>query len=288
MGSIMWLEWSPGKAREDRSGGGAGSMVKEERLSLNVWVDHAKKRVVLAEASNDFVDVLFSFLTLPLGTIVRLLSKNSDMGSIDNLYDSIEKLGDQYWRTEACRNMLLSPRNAAGKHCEELKLNVDGDNNSREFCYCKMESFISRSKCYFSSVRDRRCHCCGEVMDEAELLEKVETIENDGVFVKKNSVKYIITDDFHVKPYSVSYYYDMLKDSVVEDMYLMEERTLEFGREEITLFLNRTNNNVVCAELEEELANQLFSFLTFPLGSVLGLIGYSNFLGCMTNLYNSI
>ncbi|KAI0489172.1 hypothetical protein KFK09_029014 [Dendrobium nobile] len=331
MESSKWVEWSPGKERE------------EERLSLNVWVDNAKKRVVLAEASSDFINVLFSFLTLPLGTIVKLLSKNSGLGSIDNLYDSIEKLEDQYWRTKACRNMLLSPRNVAEKYCEHLKLNVDGDNNPREFYYCKMEGCKSHSKYYFSSVRDTICHYCEEVMDEVELWKKVEIIENDEVFVKKNNVKYIITDDFHVKPYSMSYYYDMPKDFGVEDLYLMEVRTIEFGREEllnllkkllegkevltkicfpdlcirsttpiyndemeikiferkdnaqfetstlqITLFLNITNNNVVCAELEEELANQLFSFLTFPLGSVLGFIDYSNFLGCMPNLYNSI
>ncbi|XP_020678234.1 uncharacterized protein LOC110096558 [Dendrobium catenatum] len=206
-------------------------MAKEEELSLKVWVDNGKKRAVFGEASGDFVDIFFSFLTLPLGTIVKLLLKNSGMGSIDNLYDSIEKLGGQHWRTEACKNMLLSPLNAARKHCEDLKLNVDGEINPRELYFCKMDSCISGSKCYFSSVRDSRCHCCGELMDKVALWEKVETIE-DGVFVKKNSVKFIITDNFLIKSVSVLHYYDILKEFGVEDLFLIEERTLKFGRKE--------------------------------------------------------
>ncbi|KAH0470595.1 hypothetical protein IEQ34_000318 [Dendrobium chrysotoxum] len=69
--------------------------------------------------------------------------------SIDNLYDSIEKIGDQqYWWIEACRNMLLSSCNAAGEHYEDLKLNMDGNSNPRELYHCKMEDCISCSPCY--------------------------------------------------------------------------------------------------------------------------------------------
>ncbi|PKU68979.1 hypothetical protein MA16_Dca002247 [Dendrobium catenatum] len=179
-------------------------------------------------------------------------------------------------------------------------------------------------------------------MDKVALWEKVETIE-DGVFVKKNSVKFIITDNFLIKSVSVLHYYDILKEFGVEDLFLIEERTLKFGRKElldllkkfvegngvltkicfpdlcirrstalyndeiemkifeskyntpletwklhIKLIINRINNNVVCAELGEDFVDQLFSFLTFPLGLVLKLIGSSKSLGCVTNLYNSI
>ncbi|KAH0470937.1 hypothetical protein IEQ34_000660 [Dendrobium chrysotoxum] len=63
---------------------------------------------------------------------------------------------------------------------------------------------------------------------------------------------------------------------------------LKIEKLQIILIMNKTNNNVMCAELGDEFANQLFSFLTFPLGSMLKFIGYSNSLGCMPNLYNSI
>jgi hypothetical protein len=49
--------------------------------------------VLFAEAGKDFVDVLISFLTLPLGTIARLVAKKCHMGplkiaSLSSLYDA--------------------------------------------------------------------------------------------------------------------------------------------------------------------------------------------------------
>lgn len=39
------------------------------QVPLTFMVDKERKKVLYAEAGKDFVDVLFSFLTLPLGTI---------------------------------------------------------------------------------------------------------------------------------------------------------------------------------------------------------------------------
>lgn len=44
-------------------------------FSLRLLVDKKKNKVVLAEAGKEFVDVLFSFLTLPMGTVARLVEK---------------------------------------------------------------------------------------------------------------------------------------------------------------------------------------------------------------------
>ncbi|KAF5789072.1 hypothetical protein HanXRQr2_Chr09g0366551 [Helianthus annuus] len=51
----------------------------------------SEKRVVCAEADHSFVDILFSFMTLPVGTIVKMLGKHPDakfeaLGSLNNLY----------------------------------------------------------------------------------------------------------------------------------------------------------------------------------------------------------
>ncbi|KAH0471070.1 hypothetical protein IEQ34_000793 [Dendrobium chrysotoxum] len=333
-----------------RRNGTQPSMADEKRLSLNAWVDKDKKRVVFAEADSGFVDVLFSFLTLPLGTIIKLLFNNSGLGCIDNLYDSIKQLSDQHLSTKACKNMLLSPCSAAAEHYEKLKLNIYGP---REFYRCKMDDCISRTRCYYSSVWQTRCYHCGKFMDEVVQWRNDGT--TDGVFVKKNGTKFMITDDFRVTQSSVSEFYDRLKELGVKDINHLEEWILEFGREEvlllfflflfskllnllkeslrtnealtnicfpdlfiqytspqcnnwmemimnkskgnaefeiqemlIRLIVNRTSNKVVCAEVGKEFADQLLSFLTFPLGSVLKLIGYSDSFRCMSNLYDSI
>ncbi|XP_028783532.1 uncharacterized protein LOC114739621 [Neltuma alba] len=63
---------------------------------LRLFVDKKKNKVVVAEASADFIDALLSFLTLPLGTIIRLLSNkqtrrsSAEVGCINNLYQSVQ------------------------------------------------------------------------------------------------------------------------------------------------------------------------------------------------------
>ncbi|KAG9136972.1 hypothetical protein Leryth_013819 [Lithospermum erythrorhizon] len=49
----------------------------ETKLSLKFMVDNKSKKVIFAEAGSEFVDVLLSFLTLPLGTIIRQLNKHN-------------------------------------------------------------------------------------------------------------------------------------------------------------------------------------------------------------------
>lgn len=46
------------------------------KVSLKLLVDTNSQRVLLAEAGKDFVDFLFTLMCLPLGTVVKLVSKN--------------------------------------------------------------------------------------------------------------------------------------------------------------------------------------------------------------------
>lgn len=40
-------------------------------ISLKALVDKASKKVIFIESGNEFVDVLFSFLTIPMATIIK-------------------------------------------------------------------------------------------------------------------------------------------------------------------------------------------------------------------------
>ena len=113
-------------------------MAKNEAPTIGVklFVDKEKRKVLFAESDKEFIDVLFSFLTMPLGTIVRLLDKKSQMGCLDEVYKSVEDLSTDYFQTKACKAMLLKPLNAASSHCCRLKINVDGS-VPREVYVCK-------------------------------------------------------------------------------------------------------------------------------------------------------
>ncbi|KAK4342782.1 hypothetical protein RND71_038598 [Anisodus tanguticus] len=55
--------------------------------------------VLCAEADNEFIDFLFNFLTIPIGSIEDALKGNSGLGSIDNLYKSVEALDSKWFNT---------------------------------------------------------------------------------------------------------------------------------------------------------------------------------------------
>lgn len=149
--------------------------LQETKLPLKLLVDEKTNRVVLAEASGDFTNSLFSFLTLPLGTVIRLLSKyqSQEVGCIKNLYRSVENFGSEVFWNYTCKTMLLSPRNPCEALCQKLKLNIDDSEPTRYFM-CSKEphyrhfnySIFMDSDWLLSTYSGASCSC-GNLMDKA-------------------------------------------------------------------------------------------------------------------------
>ena len=76
---------------------------------MRLLVDAKAGRVLYAEAGKDVVDLLLSFLTLPLATVVKLLSADAMPGCVANLYGSVERLDAAYVRSADARAALLAP-----------------------------------------------------------------------------------------------------------------------------------------------------------------------------------
>jgi len=55
---------------------GGVAVTTEATVELKLLIDKETNNVIFAEAGKDFVDILFSFLTLPLGTIARLIESD--------------------------------------------------------------------------------------------------------------------------------------------------------------------------------------------------------------------
>ncbi|KAK8916665.1 hypothetical protein KSP39_PZI022631 [Platanthera zijinensis] len=304
-------------------------------IKVRFLIDREQKRVVFAEAGSDFVDVLFSFLTLPLGRIVRLLNKQSCLGSLDSLYDSVEQLDIKHLKTEACRDMLLNPRSAAAIQCEDLMIKGIHELEPRNLYTCSQDGCLIHSTCYYTYSSKCLCHRCGKLMDKcSEWLKK--TSEEGGIFVDDKD-NFMITDDLRVIPTSLLKGLSLFKEMQIKEASLLEERVIDFGTKEamnllgqslvsknaltlvcfpdapvqasagfslpikeeiivneaekeinLKLVLNKENNNILYAEAGEDFTNLLFSFLTFPLGSVLRLFSDNISLGgCVKNLHSS-
>ena len=68
----------------------------ETKLSLKLLIDKSVNKILFAEAGKEFVDFLFNLLSLPVGTIMRLLKSANMVGSIGNPYQSLENLDEAY------------------------------------------------------------------------------------------------------------------------------------------------------------------------------------------------
>ncbi|KAL0436943.1 UNVERIFIED_CONTAM: hypothetical protein Sradi_0402200 [Sesamum radiatum] len=68
----------------------------EYTVSLKLLIDTHGKRLLFADAGKDFADYLFHILSLPVGTIVALIREQEMVGSLSNLYKSIENLNESY------------------------------------------------------------------------------------------------------------------------------------------------------------------------------------------------
>ncbi|XP_037431741.1 uncharacterized protein LOC119298446 [Triticum dicoccoides] len=113
-----------------------------DSIKIKLAVDRSRNRVLFADAGSDFIDVLLSFLTLPLSAVQFCAA--SSPGCLSNLCDSVSRLTEgKLLKVEACHGMLLTPSTAhefggsgfCNSHDTFVKnqpsLQVDGD-----FCRC--------------------------------------------------------------------------------------------------------------------------------------------------------
>ncbi|XP_021820948.1 uncharacterized protein LOC110762603 [Prunus avium] len=193
-------------------------------IELKALVDKGSNKVIFIEPDNDFVDVLFSFMTIPMGTIIRLARKHSDpvvIGCMNNLYASVENIDEQKFWIPICKDMLLHPRNAADPQCNLLKLKLD-DAEPRHYFTCY-------SYCKFISCDKTNCPSHGIVMHETSLSLRPSQVGS--VFVK-GEIRFTVTDDLQVIPPIASTNSVFTKLGVM-DVDAIEELTVNIGTVEM-------------------------------------------------------
>ncbi|KAF9600489.1 hypothetical protein IFM89_009938 [Coptis chinensis] len=94
-----------------------------KKIILKVLVRKSNKKVIYAEAGEDFASFIFSILTFPLGSVIELLDQPPTMGCTTYLYNSVKELDTtRYMMSEKQKTMLLSPRLALQYGCEDQPL----------------------------------------------------------------------------------------------------------------------------------------------------------------------
>ncbi|XP_028770583.1 uncharacterized protein LOC114727961 [Neltuma alba] len=207
-----------------------------EQISLRVVVDKEQNRVLYAEAGKDFVDILLSFLTLPLGTIARLVSKDSTtkpcrFGCISSLYESVGNLDPMYLNSETCKQMLLQPWNSMECYNRNLKLNID-DTEPTKYYACK-RCLFGVDGSLVSTSKNMKCKCGGDftlLLNPSKTLscspllsgsdknasgdagDLVQNADNTWEGYVKETASFIISDDLSVTPANLNTTLCLLKN----------------------------------------------------------------------------
>ncbi|XP_010462637.1 PREDICTED: uncharacterized protein LOC104743226 [Camelina sativa] len=210
-------------------------------LSLRLLVDKKKNKVVLAEAGKEFVDALFSFLTLPMGTVVRLIEKYQKnhifaqatmIGCFNNLYKSVLDIDTANFMTEACKDLLLYPRSVMENQRKRLNLNIDDIEILKHYICPKR-----RVSCdFYSNFSSSRCCNCGELMTKHIHSHSGGVYEE--IFVSHKPL-FTITDNLIVGFTSISHTLKTLKVSGYSDVDQLHEMHVEVDHEKVLALLQK-------------------------------------------------
>ncbi|KAL3845128.1 hypothetical protein ACJIZ3_002531 [Penstemon smallii] len=216
------------------------SSTKEVKISMKVLISKQKQKVIFAEVDADFVDILISFLTLPLGTIVRLLlDKYGDgapvIGSLNTLYKGLADLDIENFWTTTGKLMLLNPTNPFKEHLEKLKINIDDTEPTKYFICENWNCTLGKNQVSVSMYHETMKCACGKSMNRAIMLSSSDSVKvgsGSGVFTPETA-SFIISDDLQVFPNLVGSGLQILNNLGFNGMVGVEEITVIVGLEEV-------------------------------------------------------
>nr|XP_017245524.1 PREDICTED: uncharacterized protein LOC108217191 [Daucus carota subsp. sativus] len=193
---------------------------KTGQISLKLLIDRNENKVIFGEAGKDFVDFLFHFLSLPVGTVVKLLSRNKMVGSLGKIYGSIESLNASYMEPNVNKDHVLNPRVYSSHGDAPLllghKSEGDQDNDTKY-----LKSNVKWCNC------GRPMNYVKKTYPSPEKKKGVET--GKGGYVKELA-NYMIMDDLVVKPMSTISSITLLSE--VKDMSAVKTLEVFIGKNE--------------------------------------------------------
>ncbi|KAK8334102.1 hypothetical protein V6Z11_A10G250300, partial [Gossypium hirsutum] len=185
---------------------------------------HSKShRFQFAGDGKDFVDFFFNIMSLPVGTVIRLLSEQGRPACIRNIYNSIENLGNSYMLSATNKDILLKPQ--AFNYAVYVPPLLPSMKPPTYTNFYRCTSSYPRDSCCMANVPKSRCPCCTSVMDSnftfANLPNKV-----GGGFVKE-TLTYMITDDLVVRPLPTQSIITLLNKFNIKDV--VKEKVIAVG-----------------------------------------------------------
>jgi hypothetical protein len=208
------------------------------KVSLKLLIDTKNEKVLFAEASKSVIDFLFNLLCLPIGTVVKLLTTNDMVGSLGNLYQSVENLNQNYMLPDQTKDVLLNPRAqiSSTEISGFLTHNDDkaGDNNQGTKVY------MCQYRCNYNVTYDNKTGCpsCGNYMIcqvscvGNKVAENKASTNIKGGFVK-DVITFMVMDNLVIEPMSTISSITLLNKFNVKEIGTLQEKVVEMGMDEV-------------------------------------------------------
>ncbi|KAF6160978.1 hypothetical protein GIB67_007619 [Kingdonia uniflora] len=261
-------------------------------------VDKETNRAVFAETKPDFVDLLLSFFTLPMGTITRLVSKLSSptaIGCMKNLYNSVETLPQYHFKTRACKNiMLLRPLSHPTISVDYRNVVTFADikgvfvkggliasyivTDDLPVTYASMDNWLS----LFSKLGVGNSSNLEERTVNIGLQTPLQLLNRSLSSSSPMTDVFLCKEDR--KP-SGSVKIEMLETSRHQNK---KDVASQSKKVMVKLMYRKSNKKVMYTEANEDFVNMLFSFLTISPGSVEHMFNETSSMVSIDNLYMSI
>jgi hypothetical protein len=207
---------------------------ESKTIPVKVLVDKHSNKVVFVETTTDFVYTLFSFLSLPLATIVSLLATTDNnnelqqpesspfLGNIKNLYQTVQNLNSEdVWNNQVCKQMLLHPKNPCESLCMDLFLNI---NPSTKFYGCGSCKKIT-------NYRNIVCTCGKPANREIKNMDAQKV-----TFDRESGPMFLVSDNLKIVSSSWMTSMQMLIESRISNSTQLEEVTHDIGKQEVIVF----------------------------------------------------
>ncbi|CAN0897997.1 hypothetical protein LINGRAHAP2_LOCUS19450 [Linum grandiflorum] len=208
-------------------------------VTLKLLIDRKTKRVLFAEAGKEFVDFLFTLLSLPLGTVIKLLSENKMVGCLGNLYQSIAELSDIFIQPSQSKDSVLNPKVLSSTTDANLLL-AGCDNNSETSATRKVYMCYYCDE-YVGDNPETMCpNCNGRRHTEVQFVATAANAGNNGGGNQNNEgggfvkgvVTYMVMDNLEVKPMSTISSIALLNKFNIQQVGALEEKVITVGMDE--------------------------------------------------------
>ncbi|CAM0958811.1 unnamed protein product [Alopecurus aequalis] len=223
------------------------------KLTMKLLVDPRPlhRRVLFAEAGKDAVDFLFSLLAMPAGAAVKLLGKESMIGSVGNLYASAEELDGTYLQPGAAKDAILCPTvlsPAASPNSSLFRLpepssvstprsffGCNNNNNNQFGGFGHSTQFNGSCRTNVTDLRGTPCPSCGNQMTtESRYVpgQVQKTATGGGKGFVQDVVTYTVADDLRISPMSAISSITRLGTLGARDLGALQEKTVQIGYKE--------------------------------------------------------